>query len=51
MIHITMAAAHSVDPERDELGRRVCGFADSMTEREVYEAARGCWVLGERADR
>lgn len=51
MLHITVAAQHEVDPEQDELGRRLCGYSDSMTEREVYEAARAAWVLGERADR
>lgn len=51
MLQIKVAAKHAVDPEKDELGRRACGYSDDMTEREVYEAARGCWVIGERADR
>ncbi|WP_436778226.1 hypothetical protein [Yinghuangia sp. YIM S09857] len=49
MIQINIQARHKAGPD-DEFGREYCGWADGMTDQEIYEAARGCWQLGERAD-
>ncbi|WP_344449738.1 hypothetical protein [Actinocorallia aurantiaca] len=38
-------------PWEDPLGRAYLGFAEEMTQEQIYEANRGCWVLGARADR
>lgn len=51
MLHITLGPARPVDRQIDELDRDRVGFAEDMTEQELYEANRGCWVLGARADR
>jgi len=51
MIHITLADMRSVKPWEDALRRSYVGFAEELTEEELYEANRGCWVLGARADR
>ena len=51
MLHITLSKAFDVDPRVDELGRVRVGFDPNMTEAELHEANRGCWVLGKRADR
>ncbi len=51
MLHITLGPARPVDPNEDELGRNRVGFGEDMSEQELYEANRGCWVLGARADR
>jgi hypothetical protein len=51
VLHITLGPGRVVDPRVDELGRERVGYDDTMTEAELYEANRGCWVLGGRADR
>ena len=51
MLHITLGPARPVDPNEDELGRSRVGFGEDMDEQELYEANRGCWVLGARAHR
>ncbi|MFI6986551.1 hypothetical protein ACIBSV_49535 [Embleya sp. NPDC050154] len=35
----------------DGLDRKHTGWVEGMTPEEVYEAARGCWPLGEQANR
>lgn len=49
MLHITLGPVRPADRD-DALGRDRVGFDDSMTDQELYEANRGCWVLGARAD-
>jgi len=49
MIHITLGSKVAADRD-DALGRGWVGFDESMTDAELYEASRGCWVLGSRAD-
>lgn len=51
MLHITLGSARTIDPRLDGLGRSVVGYSPTMTEQELHEANRGCWVLGARADR
>lgn len=50
MLHITLGDRRPVDPKQDELGRTHVGYEPGMSDAEMYEANRGCWVLGERAD-
>ena len=38
-----------MDPAVDDLGRHHVGFREGMSDAEMYEANRGCWRLGERA--
>ncbi|MEU3564181.1 hypothetical protein [Kitasatospora sp. NPDC006786] len=50
MIHIKLgprAAAKTDDP----LGRNHIGWELGMTDEQTYEAGRGAWVLGAKADR
>lgn len=49
MIQINVRPWHEVGSE-DELGREYCGWSESLTPEEVYEASRGCWRLGDRAE-
>jgi hypothetical protein len=51
MIHITLKPAFMTDPAVDALGRSMAGYSELMSEEQVHEANRGCWVLGARADR
>ena len=32
------------------MGRTIVGYSPTMTQEELHEASRGCWVLGKRAD-
>src|SRR5947199_10150264 len=50
MLHITLGPARPANRD-DALGRAVVGYDADMTEDELHEANRGCWVLGQRADR
>lgn len=50
MLHITLGAARPA-PAGDQLDRDRTGFAEDMSETELYNAGRGAWVLGARADR
>ncbi len=50
MLHITLGPARELGPQ-DELGRARTGYADDMSETELYNAGRAAWVLGARADR
>jgi hypothetical protein len=38
------------EQELDELGRTRTGYREGMSDRELYEAARGSWKLGDKAD-
>jgi hypothetical protein len=49
MLHITLSKKKPANPD-DALGRDFVGFDPHMTEAELHEANRGCWVLGARAD-
>ncbi|MGW1466406.1 hypothetical protein ACWCPT_18910 [Streptomyces sp. NPDC002308] len=51
MIHITLGALRYVDPQEDQLGRDHVGWDPNMGDEALFRANRGCWVLGERADR
>lgn len=48
MIHITLGAERPVIGE-DPLGRSFYGFSYRMSDQELYDTNRGCWVLGSRA--
>lgn len=49
MLHITVTAKKSVDPELDGLGRPFVGYEAGMTPDEMYEANHGEWAVGARA--
>lgn len=49
MLHITLGNKQAAR-SNDALGRAFFGFDESMTPEELYNANRGCWVLGARAD-
>jgi hypothetical protein len=49
MIQINIRSRHEAKPD-DELGRRYCGWSEGLSPDEVYEAARGCWKLSDRAN-
>ncbi|MEU5411974.1 MULTISPECIES: hypothetical protein [Streptomyces] len=51
MIHITLGAMRYVNPREDQLGRDHVGWDPNMDDEALFRANRGCWVLGERADR
>lgn len=51
MIHITLGPEKIKDPAEDELGRDRVGYSPTMSPLALYDAAHGCWVLGERAQR
>lgn len=49
MLHIRLGEHRPVDPMVDDLGRTFVGFRPGMSDAEMYEANRGCWRLGARA--
>ena len=49
MLHIRLGELRQVDPMADDLGRSYVGFREGMSDAEMYEANRGCWRLGARA--
>ncbi|MEV7396690.1 DUF3883 domain-containing protein [Aeromicrobium sp. NPDC092404] len=49
MLHIRLGELRQVDPMSDDLGRSFVGYRAGMTDAQVYEANRGCWRLGARA--
>ncbi len=49
MLHIRLGELRQVDPVADDLGRSVVGYREGMSDEQVYEANRGCWRLGARA--
>jgi hypothetical protein len=49
MLHITLGPRVPADVD-DGLGRKWVGYDDKMSEAELFEANRGCWRLGPRAD-
>ena len=51
MIHITLGRRRDVNPQEDQLGRDHVGWVESMGDEALFRANRGCWVLGERAER
>jgi hypothetical protein len=51
MVVINLAPAREVDKRNDGLGRSVVGWSPLMSDEQLYEAARGCWKLGSRAER
>lgn len=51
MIHITLGAMRPVEPQEDQLGRSYVGWHESMSDEALFQANRGCWVLGERAEK
>jgi hypothetical protein len=51
VIVINLASAREVDKNDDGLGRSVVGWFPGMPDDQLYQAARGTWKLGSRADR
>lgn len=51
MIHITLGPMRDVNPKEDQLGRDHVGWDANMDDEALFRANRGCWVLGERAER
>ncbi|MDX3803387.1 hypothetical protein [Streptomyces sp. AK04-3B] len=51
MIHITLGDMRPVEPQEDQLGRSYVGWHESMSGEALFQANRGCWVLGERAEK
>ncbi|KOG07445.1 hypothetical protein ADK34_40260 [Streptomyces viridochromogenes] len=51
MIHIALSKIQYVDPEVDQLGRDHVGWDEKMGDEALFRANRGCWVLGERAEK
>jgi hypothetical protein len=49
MLHIRLGDHRPVDPMTDDLGRSFVGYRHGMSEAEMYDANRGCWRLGARA--
>ncbi|MQM26751.1 hypothetical protein [Glycomyces albidus] len=49
MLIVTVGSEQHLDTP-DELNRTRTGYRKGMTDRELYQAARGSWVLGEKAD-
>ena len=49
MLHIRLGELRQVDPMADDLGRSFVGYREGMTDAQTYEANRGCWRLGARA--
>jgi hypothetical protein len=49
MLVVTIGPERALD-EPDELGRVRTGYREGMSDRALYEAARGSWVLGDKAD-
>ena len=45
MLQIKLAEQRMVDPDEDPLGRTAVGATPGMSEREAWEAGRGCWVM------
>ncbi|MCM0618349.1 hypothetical protein MOD31_20185 [Paenarthrobacter sp. TYUT067] len=45
MLQIKLAEQRKVDPTEDPLGRSTVGATPGMSEREAWEAGRGCWVM------
>ncbi|WP_435108024.1 hypothetical protein [Nocardiopsis synnemataformans] len=50
MIQIKLGPRRPVDPDQDPLHREHVGWAPDLDDDQVYEAGRGCWVLGAKAD-
>ncbi len=51
MIHIALGPMRYVNPKEDQLGRNHVGWDPAMDDEALFEANRGCWVLGERAEK
>lgn len=45
MIQVSLGLERAIDPALDPLGRTRIGWAQGMSEVELYEIARGTWVL------
>jgi hypothetical protein len=51
MIQISLGKKKPVDPNTDSLHRSEVGWCEGLPERQLYEIARGGWVMGRRAER
>ncbi|MET8732472.1 hypothetical protein ABZV81_35680 [Streptomyces parvus] len=52
MIQITLGKNKDVDPKSDPLRRAQIGWSDGLSDRQLYEIARGVWVMpGSRVER
>jgi hypothetical protein len=50
MIQITLGQKKVVDPGTDSLGRSRVGWDKDLSEQQLYNIARGGWVMGKRAE-
>ncbi|WP_042388132.1 hypothetical protein [Streptacidiphilus melanogenes] len=51
MIQVTLGREKRIDPRKDPLGRAVIGWAEGLSDQEIYERARGSWVMpGQRSE-
>lgn len=52
LIQVTLGKGKSVDPKQDDLERSRIGWTEGLSDRELFEAARGVWVMpGPRVER
>ncbi|MEU8626675.1 hypothetical protein [Streptomyces sp. NPDC048669] len=52
MIQITLGKQKDVDPNSDPLQRSQIGWSDGLSGQQLYEVARGVWVMpGSRVER
>ncbi|WNI20024.1 hypothetical protein [Actinacidiphila sp. ITFR-21] len=52
MIQITLGKKKDVDPNSDALQRAQIGWSDGLSDQQLYEVARGVWVMpGSRVER
>ncbi|QIJ60598.1 hypothetical protein [Streptomyces sp. JB150] len=52
MTQITLGRKKDVDPNGDPLQRSQIGWSDGLSDRQLYEIARGVWVMpGSRVER
>ncbi|WP_408979551.1 hypothetical protein [Pseudarthrobacter sp. NKDBFgelt] len=45
MLQIKLGEYRIVDPAMDPLGRAAVGASPDMSEKDAWEAGRGCWVM------
>ncbi|WKX17496.1 MULTISPECIES: hypothetical protein [unclassified Streptomyces] len=51
LIHIALGPIRYVNPKEDQLGRDHVDWDPAMDGEALFRAYRGCWVLGERAEK